>query len=509
MSQFTPSILDRRLLMDRSVRGRRASRLPEPDVPRAPLPVESSLRRDLQLPELSELELVRYFTLLSQLNFSIDTNFYPLGSCTMKYNPKLNDEMAALPGFAEIHPHQPDESMQGALQVMFELQEALGEITGLPDVCLTPLAGAQGEYAGLLIARAYHHSRRDSERKVAIIPDSAHGTNPASAAMAGFEVVTVPSDKQGNVDVDALKKLADSRTAVFMLTLPSTVGLFEPRILDITKIIHEAGGLVYADGANLNALLGIARLGDLGFDIAHSNLHKTFSTPHGGGGPGAGPVLVSAALKPFLPTPVVERSDNQYRLVAPEKTIGRLSGFQGSFGILVRAYTYIRSMGFEGMRQISENAIINANYIQARLKDDYALAFADRRSMHEVVFSARRQKAKGVSALDIAKRLIDHGIHPPTMYFPLIVPEALMVEPTETESKEILDGFVEVMKKIAVEAEKDPDLLHSAPHDTPNTRLDEAAAARKPYLRWMPADASPAGLRPPSEGPSTVHRGTW
>ncbi|MBI4305420.1 MAG: aminomethyl-transferring glycine dehydrogenase subunit GcvPB, partial [Chloroflexi bacterium] len=448
MTQFTPGALDRRLLMDRSVTGRRASRLPAPDVPLAPLPSQNMLRKGLQLPEIHELELIRYFTLLSQLNFSIDTNFYPLGSCTMKYNPKLNDEIAGLPGFAEIHPHQPDDSVQGALHVMYELQEALGEITGLPSVCLTPLAGAQGEYAGLLIARAYHRARHDSERKVAIIPDSAHGTNPASASMAGFEVVTVPSDKQGNVDVEALRKLADQRTAVFMLTLPSTVGLFEPQILDITKIIHEAGGLVYADGANLNALLGIARLGDLGFDIAHSNLHKTFSTPHGGGGPGAGPVLVSAALRIYLPTPVVERSDNKYRLVAPEKTVGRLSGFQGSFGILVRAYTYIRSMGLEGMRQISENAIINANYIQARLKDDYALAFSDRRSMHEVVFSARRQKANGISALDIAKRLIDHGIHPPTMYFPLIVDEALMVEPTETESKETLDEFIAVVKRV-------------------------------------------------------------
>jgi glycine dehydrogenase subunit 2 len=453
------------------------------------------LRKDLQLPELSELEIVRYFTLLSQLNFSIDTNFYPLGSCTMKYNPKLNDEMASLAGMAEIHPHQPDSSVQGALRLMYELQETLGEITGLPGVCLSPLAGAQGEYAGLLVARGHHRFRRDGDRKVALIPDSAHGTNPASASMAGFEVVTVPSDRQGNVDVDALKKLADRRTAVFMLTLPSTVGLFEPRILEITRTVHEAGGLVYADGANLNALLGLTRLGDLGFDIAHSNLHKTFSTPHGGGGPGAGPVLVKAELADFLPTPVVARVDNEYRLVAPKKSVGRLSGFHGSFGILVRAYTYIRMMGLEGMRQISENAIINANYVQSKLKADYDLAFGGRYSMHEVVFSARRQKAAGVSALDVAKRLIDHGMHPPTMYFPLIVPEALMVEPTESETKETLDGFIEVMRKIAREAEEKPEVLKSAPHDTPNTRLDEVAAARKPYLRWQ-RDGAAAPSRP-------------
>ena len=484
MSQFTPSSLDRRLLMERSVQGRRAVRMPASDVPRAQLPTASMLRKELDLPELSELEIVRYFTLLSQLNFSIDTNFYPLGSCTMKYNPKLNDEMASLPGMAEIHPLQPETSVQGALGLMFELQEMLGEITGLPGVCLAPLAGAQGEYAGLLVARAYHRSRRDGDRKVALIPDSAHGTNPASASMAGFEVVTVPSDASGNVNLNALKEVSDRRTAVLMLTLPSTVGLFEQNVLDVTKTVHDAGGLVYADGANLNALLGLARLGDLGFDIAHSNLHKTFSTPHGGGGPGAGPVLVSAALADFLPTPVVVRTENEYRLAAPMSTVGRLNGFHGSFGILVRAYAYIRTMGLEGMRQISENAIINANYIQAKLASDYDLAFAGRRSMHEVVFSARRQKAKGVTALDIAKRLIDHGIHPPTMYFPLIVPEALMVEPTESESRETIDAFVGAMRKIAREVDEEPETVRSAPHDTPNTRLDEATAARKPYLRW-------------------------
>jgi glycine dehydrogenase subunit 2 len=402
---------------------------------------------------------------------------------------------------------------------MYELQQALGEITGLPGVSLAPLAGAQGEYAGLLIARACHESRGDKARTVAIIPDSAHGTNPASAAMAGLEVVTVPSDIHGNVDVSALRKLVDSRTAVLMLTLPSTLGLFEPNILQITRIVHDAGGLVYADGANLNALLGVVKLGDLGFDICHSNLHKTFSTPHGGGGPGAGPVMVSAALAEFLPEPVVvmsslsvgegqgegetlrhgaaalrepqephARGDAGYRLARPERSVGRINGFHGSFSILVRAYTYIRSMGGDGLRAAAENAIINANYIQARLKDKYALA-ADHgsgpgHSMHETVLSAKRQHARGASALDIAKRLLDYGIHAPTMYFPLIVEQALMVEPTETESKETLDNFIQVMRQIDDEIDRDLSLLKDAPHDLPVTRLDEATAARKPVLRW-------------------------
>lgn len=480
-----PGPFDRRLLMERSVSGRHAVRMPEPDVPLAELPPDDMLREDLELPEVTEGEVVRYFSLLSQLNYSVDTNYYPLGSCTMKYNPKLNDDMAALPGMANIHPRQRDETVQGALRLMYELQEMLGEITGLPAVSLAPLAGAQGEFTGLLIARAYHDDRGEGDqRRVAIIPDSAHGTNPASAAMAGLEVVTVPSDKHGNVSVEALKGIADERTAVFMLTLPSTVGLFEPNILEITKTIHDAGGLVYADGANLNALLGLTRLGDLGFDIAHSNLHKTFSTPHGGGGPGSGPVLVSEELAPFLPDPVVNRVEDEYRRLRPDKSIGRINGFQGSFGILVRAYTYIRLNGLEGIRAISENAIVNANYVQTSLRDDYDLAF-NRHCMHETVLSGRRQKAKGVSALDISKRLIDYGIHPPTMYFPLIVPEALMVEPTETESKEMLDRFIAAMKEIAREAEEDPEVLHSAPHHSPNTRLDEAAAARHPVLRWQ------------------------
>jgi glycine dehydrogenase subunit 2 len=476
--------IDRRLLMDRSVAGRRAVTLPASDVPEQPLPDACMLREELDLPEISQLEVIRYFSLLSQLNFSIDTNFYPLGSCTMKYNPKLNDEIASLPGFGDIHPNQPSEQVQGALQLMYELQGMLGEATGLPGVCLAPLAGAQGEYAGLLIARAYHASRNDSKRTVALIPDSAHGTNPASAAMAGLEVVTVPSNSQGGVDVEALKSLADERTAVFMLTLPSTLGLFESNILEVTQTIHDAGGLVYADGANLNALLGLVKLGDLGFDICHSNLHKTFSTPHGGGGPGAGPVMVTDELAEFLPEPVVRKKGDTYRLTTPESSVGEINGFHGSFNILVRAYTYMRAMGGDGLQAVAENAIINANYIQSQLKDRFDLA-ADRFCMHETVLSAARQKKRGVKGLDIAKRLLDHGIHAPTMYFPLIVEEALMVEPTETESKETLDQFIAIMRKIDDETRSSPETVTGAPYNLPVTRLDEATAARKPYLRWQ------------------------
>jgi glycine dehydrogenase subunit 2 len=475
--------IDRRLLMDRSVTGRKAFTLPESDVPAQALPDSAMLRDDIELPEVSQLEVIRYFSVLSQLNFSIDTNFYPLGSCTMKYNPKINDELANLPGLADIHPLQPDTTVQGAIRLLKSLQDDLGEITGLPGVSLAPLAGAQGEYAGLLIARAHHQSRSDAERTVAIIPDSAHGTNPASAAMAGLEVVTVRSDDQGNVDVENLRELADSRTAVFMLTIPSTLGLFEPNILEITSIIHDAGGLVYADGANLNALLGLVKLGDLGVDICHSNLHKTFSTPHGGGGPGSGPVMVTEALAKYLPKPVAVRTDDGYVLAIPEQSIGSINGFHGSFSIAARAYAYIRALGLEGLKSVSENAIISANYIQTKLKDKYDLA-ADRYCMHETVLSASRQKKRGVAGLDIAKRLLDFGIHAPTMYFPMIVDEALMVEPTESESKETLDHFIAVMRQIDDEIDSAPELIHDAPHDLPVTRLDEATAARKPVLRW-------------------------
>ena len=475
--------IDRRLLMDRSVSGRKAFTLPQSDVPVQDLPSSSFLRDDVELPEVSQLEVIRYFSVMSQMNFSIDTNFYPLGSCTMKYNPKINDELSNLPGLADIHPLQPDETVQGAIRLLKNLQDDLGEITGLPGVSLAPLAGAQGEYAGLLIARAYHNARNDSIRTVAIVPDSAHGTNPASAAMAGLEVVTVRSDDQGNVDVENLRELANENTAVFMLTIPSTLGLFEPNILKLTKIIHDVGGLVYADGANLNALLGLVKLGDLGVDICHSNLHKTFSTPHGGGGPGSGPVMVTDELAKFLPKPVSEKTDTGYVLATPEMSVGSINGFHGSFSIAARAYAYIKALGLEGLQSVSENAIISANYIQAKLRDQYDLA-ADRYCMHETVLSATRQKKAGVSGLDIAKRLLDFGIHAPTMYFPMIVDEALMIEPTESESKETLDHFIEVMRQIADEVDSAPELVHEAPHDLPVNRLDEAAAARKPVLRW-------------------------
>ena len=477
---------DRNLLMDRSVAGRRAVDMPAPDVPLAGLPDKRMLRDadNLQLPEVSQLEVIRYFTLLSRLNFSIDTNFYPLGSCTMKYNPKLNDQIASLSGFANIHPLQDDESVQGALELMFELQRWLAEATGLPGVGMAPLAGAQGEYAGLLIARAALEARGQGNRNVALIPDSAHGTNPASAAMAGLDVVTIKTDEFGNVDVEDLRQKVDENSCVFMLTIPSTLGLFEPNIVEINAIIHDAGGLVYADGANLNALLGLVKFGDLGVDICHSNLHKTFSTPHGGGGPGAGPVMVTEELASFLPEPiVVANDDGDYRLGRPDDSIGKINGFHGSFSILVRAYTYMQSLGGDGLRAVSENAIINANYVQAKLRDHFDLA-VDRICMHETVLSGKRQADRGVPALNIAKRLLDYGIHAPTMYFPLIVPEALMVEPTETESKETLDRFVAVMQAIDEEIDSDPESVLHAPHTLPNTRLDEATAARRPVLRW-------------------------
>ena len=487
------SALDRRkLLMDRSRSGRIGTTLPPLDVPEAELPASSMLREELDLPEVSEGEIVRYFSQISQFNFSIDHNFYPLGSCTMKYNPKLNDEIASLPGFAQIHPLQPVATVQGAAKLIWELQETLNEITGMAGCSLAPMAGADGELAGLLMARAYHLDRGDDKRKNVLIPDSAHGTNPASAAMAGFNVVTLPSDSAGNTDLDALRDSVSDELAGLMITLPSTLGLFDTNILDVTRIVRDAGGIVYGDGANLNAIVGRVKFGDLGFDVIHSNLHKTFTQPHGGGGPGAGPVIAGPRLVDYLPTPVAGRSEDNgqesFTLDAPANTIGRMGAFHGNFGALVRAWAYISTLGKEGIPQISEDAVINANYILSELKGYYDLPY-DRTCMHEVVFAATNlRREHGIRAMDVAKRLIDYGIHPPTMYFPLVVEEALMIEPTETESKETLDYFIEVMKQIAAEAEEDPDLLHDAPHNTPNTRLDEARAARRPYLRWRPQD---------------------
>ena len=474
-------------LLDISTPGRSGIRLPESDVPMQPLPDNALLRDNLSLPEVTELGVVRHFTQLSQKNFSIDTNFYPLGSCTMKYNPKINDVVASTPGFSGIHPYQPEETVQGALEVMFNLQQILQEITGLPSSSLAPLAGAHGELSGVLMMRAYHRRQSGASRNVMLIPDSAHGTNPASAAMAGFDVVSVPSDDAGNMDISALKAVAKDNLAGLMITLPSTLGLFDSGITEICEIVHNAGGLVYGDGANMNALLGRVKLNDLGFDIVHVNLHKTTSTPHGGGGPGAGPICVGENLTSLMPSPVVERYNadgkDHYALVTPGDTIGVLSAGHGNFGVLVRSYAYLRALGAEGLRQASGDAVLNANYLMRRLQDLYYLPY-DRTCMHEVVFSGKWQRAQGVKALDISKRLIDYGVHPPTMYFPLIVEEALMIEPTETESKEMLDAFVTIMEAIASECNSTPSLPTEAPHYTPVGRLDEARAARQPDLRW-------------------------
>lgn len=475
------------LLCELSIPGRRGFRFPEADVPKTKLP-ESYLRQDLPLPELYEADVVRHFTRLSQLNYSIDTGFYPLGSCTMKYNPKINEEVARLPGFANIHPLQPIETVQGALLLMYELQEMLKEIGGFAAVSLQPAAGAQGELTGVLIVRAYHRSRGDAKRDKILVPDSAHGTNPATSAMSGMRVVEIPSDERGNMDLEALRQECDEALAGLMLTNPNTLGLFDENVAEVIRLVHEAGGLVYGDGANMNALLGISRPGDLGFDVMHYNLHKTFSTPHGGGGPGSGPVGVAEHLVDFLPSPVigiVDDGDEElpplYGLIEPEKSIGRVKTFMGHFGMMVRAYTYIRMHGDKGLREISEYAVLNANYLMKLLKDTYHLPY-DRTCMHEFVLEGRWPDAEDIHALDISKRLMDYGFHPPTNYFPLIVHEALMIEPTETESKQTLDAFAEALLKIAEEAHNQPEKLKQAPHDTPVGRLDEVKAARELVL---------------------------
>ncbi len=479
------------LLVELSSPGRLGCRLPELDVPEAVLP-ERFVRQDLPLPEISEREVVQHFTRLSQLNFSIDTGFYPLGSCTMKYNPRLHEDVARFEGFARIHPLQDESTVQGALQLMYELQEYLAELTGLPAVSLQPIAGAHGELTGMLMIRAYHTERGDHRRRIVLVPDSAHGTNPATAAMCGYEVATVPSDSRGNMDVREVDRLTDETVAGLMLTNPNTLGLFEEHILRVAEIVHEAGGLVYCDGANMNALLAIAKPGDLGTDVLHLNLHKTFSTPHGGGGPGAGATTVTEELSAFLPTPMVARQrgqkspseDAQYYLDYERPlSIGPVSGFFGNFGVMVKAYAYLRSLGGSGLRDVSENAVLNANYVLDQLKGYYHLPY-DRSCLHECVFSGRNQAKLGIHTVDIAKRLIDLGFHPPTVYFPLIVDEALMIEPTETESLQTLDAFVSAMRQIAREAETSPELLRAAPQVAPVTRLDEVTAARNPNLRW-------------------------
>jgi len=443
------------------------------------------LRDELRLPELGELDVVRHFTHLSSMNFSIDNAFYPLGSCTMKYNPKVNEDVARLPGFAQLHPYQPEETVQGALELMLELQRLLCEISGFEAITMQPAAGAQAELCGMLLIRAYHRSRGDAKRVKVLIPDSAHGTNPATAAMCGYTTVSIPTDCHGNVDLKRIREEADDTTVGLMLTNPNTLGLFEQEIREVTEAIHAAGGLVYGDGANLNAILGAVKPADLGFDVLHINTHKTFSTPHGGGGPGCGPVVARDFLEPYLPKPVVARhADGEVFLDwdRPE-SIGKLKSFWGHFGVMVRALTYITLQGDQGLRDISEAAVLNANYLRKRLDDLFDVPF-NRVCMHEFVASGRRQKQNGVRTLDIAKRLIDFGIHPPTVYFPLIVEEALMVEPTEAETKDTLDRFVQVMRQIAQEAVDSPTIIHEAPHDQPVGRLDETTAARKPVLRW-------------------------
>ncbi|OGK97754.1 MAG: glycine dehydrogenase (aminomethyl-transferring), partial [Candidatus Rokubacteria bacterium RBG_16_73_20] len=468
-----------RLIFELSSPGREAYSLPEADVPawdpRAELPASFLRAEAPALPEVSEFDVVRHYSRLSRMNYGVDTHFYPLGSCTMKYNPRLNEDAARLAGFARLHPQAPEALAQGALALMHELGAMLGEIAGMDAVSLQPAAGAQGELAGVLMIRAYHEARGEKRTKV-LVPDSAHGTNPASTALAGYTVVEVKSLPNGEVDVDALSRAVGPDVAAFMITVPNTLGMFEPRIVEITELCHAKGVQVYMDGANLNAILGITRPGDLGFDVCHFNLHKTFTTPHGGGGPGAGPVGVRAHLEPFLPVPVVVRAGERYALDWKRpQSIGKLQAFWGNFGMLVRAYAYIRTMGADGLRSVADNAILNANYVMKRLERAYDVAVPGP-CMHECVLSARRQKKLGVTATDIAKRLLDLGFYAPSTYFPLIVEEALMIEPTETEAKETLDQFCDAMLQIAREAESNPAPIHDAPVTTPVRRLDQTKA---------------------------------
>jgi glycine dehydrogenase subunit 2 len=472
------------LLFELSHPGRRTHRLPDCDVPAdTGLPPEVLSDAPPPLPEVGEIDLVRHFVNLSTRNMSVDTNFYPLGSCTMKYNPKRHERLAALSGLADLHPLQTDESTQGMLELLWELQNILAEIAGLDAVSLQPAAGAQGELTALLVAAAYFRERGEQRTRV-LIPDSAHGTNPASAAIAGFDTVPVKSNARGRVDLDDLRAKLDARTAVFMITNPNTLGLFDEQIAQVTELVHRDGALVYLDGANMNAILGVTRPGDFGADMMHYNVHKTFTGPHGAGGPGAGPIAVRAALAPYLPAPLVAKNDAGFYLDYDRpKSIGRVRSFFGNLGILVRGYLYIRTLGPAGLREVSENAVLNANYLLARVKGTYEVPHGDR-CMHEFVASARNlRRERKVSAMDIAKRLLDFGYHAPTVYFPLVVPEALMIEPTETESKETLDAFADTLLRIHGEG---ADLLHDAPHTLALSRPDEVKAAKEPILRWKP-----------------------
>jgi len=479
-------------LFEKSVPGRCAVTLPELDVPESILP-EERLRDDLALPELSQLDLVRHYQRLSQESFGVDSGFYPLGSCTMKYNPRMGEDVARLTGFANAHPLQPPGSAQGLLALMHRLQDWLAEIGGFAQVSLQPAAGAQGEFTALLMMRAYQQERGEGHRTQILIPDSAHGTNPASTTMAGLSVLQIPSDSHGNIRLDALRAACDDSVVGLMITNPNTLGLFEQEIEAVVELVHDCGGLVYGDGANMNALAGIVRPGDLGIDLMHYNLHKSFSTPHGGGGPGSGPLAASESLSSYLPGPIVEREANDgrgdrefgYRLARPAKSIGRMCTFHGNFGMIVRAYAYIALHGAAGLRENSMHAVLNANYLRVLLRDLYPVPF-DRMNMHEFVCRSDvggKGGGEGVSATDVCKRLIDYGVHPPTSHFPLIVPHALMIEPTETESLETLDAFVAAMREIEREARESPELLREAPHEAPVRRLDEVRAARHPILR--------------------------
>ena len=473
------------LLIEVSKEGRKSYSLPKLDVEEQKLTdmldYNMIKKTDLELPELSELDVVRHYTLLSNKNFGVDTGFYPLGSCTMKYNPKIDEDMASLKGFTSLHPYQPAKTAQGALELMYNLSESLAEITGMDKVTLQPSAGAHGEFTGLMIIKAYHQNRGDSKRTKVIVPDSAHGTNPASAMMAGFKIVQVESTKDGAVDIEKLKEVLDDEVAALMLTNPSTLGLFEKNIKEISELVHNAGGLLYYDGANTNAIMGITRAGDMGFDVVHLNLHKTFAAPHGGGGPGSGPVGVKKDLIPFLPVPVVEKVNDEYLLDYDRAlSIGKIKNFYGNFGVIVKSYAYVLTMGRDGLKKASQMAVLNANYLKENLKDTFKLPI-DQICKHEFVLSGPHGE---LNTTDIAKRMLDYGYHPPTIYFPLIIPEALMIEPTESESVETLDKFIDAMKQIAKEAEENPELLKTAPHNTIIKRVDDARAVKKPILTW-------------------------
>ncbi len=481
------------LIFEKSKPGRKAYSLPELDVPKneSPdlLPDWAIRKQNASLPEISEVDLVRHYTELSRRNFGVDQGFYPLGSCTMKYNPKVNEDVAALSGFNNIHPYQPEELVQGALQLMYEFGRDLCEISGMHEASLQPAAGAHGELTGLMLIRAYHESRGEGKKRTkVIVPDSAHGTNPASAAFCGYRVVEVKSDEQGGVNLDSLREVISDDVAALMLTNPNTLGLFDENVTEIAEIVHNAGGLLYYDGANMNAIVGVVRPGDMGFDVLHYNVHKTFSTPHGGGGPGCGAIAVKKILAPFLPVPVVDKQGDLYTLNYDKpQSIGMVKGFYGNFNVMVKGFAYIRSLGAEGLRRVAETAVLNANYIMRRLEKYYNLPY-DRHCKHEFVIDASRQLQYGVHTNDIAKALLDLGFHAPTVYFPLIVREAMMIEPTETESKETLDAFIEAMIEIAQLAETSPEKLQTAPHNTVVGRLDDVTAARRPILRWTPPE---------------------